>query len=62
MAHLADYDTRKQYFAVVKKTRRLSPEDSDEVREIILEVKDPTFTCEVDQSFGVLVRTSDNFG
>ncbi|MBV6639077.1 MAG: ferredoxin-NADP reductase [Cyclobacteriaceae bacterium] len=62
MAHLSDYDTRKQYFAVVKKTRRLSPEDSDEVREIILEVKDPTFSCEVDQSFGVLVRTTDNFG
>ncbi|XOV94836.1 MAG: ferredoxin-NADP reductase [Bacteroidota bacterium] len=62
MAHLSDYDIRNQYFAVVKKTRRLSPEDSEEVRELILEVKDPQFTCKVDQSFGVLIRTSDNFG
>ena len=62
MAHLSDYDTRNQYFATVKKTRRLSPEDGEEVREITLEVKDPVFDCEIDQSFGVLVKTSDDFG
>ncbi|MEQ9403904.1 MAG: ferredoxin-NADP reductase [Cyclobacteriaceae bacterium] len=62
MAHLSDYDTKKQYFAVVKKTRRLSPEDSEEVREITLEVKDPEFDCEIDQSFGVLINSRDDFG
>lgn len=62
MAHLSDYDTKKQYFAVIKSTRRLSPDDSEEVREIIFEVKKPGFTCEIDQSFGVLVRKSDEFG
>lgn len=62
MAHLSDYDTRKQYFAIVKKTRRLSPEDSEEVRELVLEVKDPEFACEIDQSFGVLVKSNDEFG
>jgi len=62
MAHLSDYDTRKQYFAVVKKTRRLSPEEAEEVRELVLEVKDPDFDCEIDQSFGVLVRSEDDFG
>jgi ferredoxin--NADP+ reductase len=62
MAHLADYDTRKQYFATVKKTRRLTPEDTEEVREIVLEVKDPAFNCEIDQSFGVLINISDDFG
>lgn len=62
MAHLSDYDTKKQFFAVVKKSRRLSPDDSEEVREIVLEVKQPDFTCKIDQSFGVLVKKSDEFG
>lgn len=62
MAHLSDYDTRKKYIAVVRKTRRLTPEEVDEVREIVLDVKDPAFDCEIDQSFGVLVNTTDDFG
>lgn len=62
MAHLSEYDIRKQYFATIKKTRRLSPEDSEEVRELVLEVQDPAFECEIDQSFGVLVKVSDDFG
>lgn len=62
MAHLTDYNTKRQYFATVKKTRRLSPADSDEVRELILEIKDPNFNCEIDQSFGVLLKQSDEFG
>lgn len=62
MAHLSDYDTRNQYLATVENTRRLSPEDDEEVREIILEVNDSDFDCEIDQSFGVLVKISDNFG
>jgi ferredoxin--NADP+ reductase len=62
MAHLADYDIRKQYFATVEKTRRLSPIDAEEVREIELEVQDPAFDFEIDQSFGVLIKTKDDFG
>lgn len=62
MAHLSEYDTKRQFFAIVKKTRRLSPDDSDEVRELIIEVKDPSFNCEIDQSFGVLINHSDSFG
>ncbi len=62
MAHLSDYDIRKQYFAKVKKSRRLSPDDAEEVREIVLEVSDPAFKCEIDQSFGVLINTHDEFG
>lgn len=62
MTHLSDFDTKKQYFAIVKKTKRLTPEDSDEVRELVLEVKDPNFTCKVDQSFGVLINHKDAFG
>ena len=53
MAHLADYDTENKYKAAILKTDRLTPLDTEEVREIMLEVKDPDFACEVDQSFGV---------
>lgn len=62
MAHLADYNTEKQYQAVVKKTERLTPKDTEEVREMVLEVKQPEFECQVDQSFGVLVKTDGEFG
>lgn len=62
MAHLADFDTGKRYKAEVKKTQRLTPEDSEEIREIVFEVRNPEFDCEVDQSFGVLVEHEDEFG
>ena len=62
MAHLLDFDTEKRYKAVVKGTSRLTPKDTEELREIVLEVKDPEFECEVDQSFGVLVKASGEFG
>ncbi|TGV02146.1 ferredoxin reductase domain-containing protein [Flavivirga rizhaonensis] len=62
MAHLSDFDTEKRYKAVVKDTSRLTPQDTEEVREIILEVKDSEFECEVDQSFGVLVKATGDFG
>lgn len=62
MAHLADYDTEKKYKAVVKKTERLTPPDTEEVRELLLEVEQPEFDCKVDQSFGVLVKSTADFG
>lgn len=62
MAHLADYSTEKKYQAAVKKTERLTPSDTDEIREILLEVKQPEFDCQVDQSFGVLIEQSGDFG
>ena len=62
MANLADYNTENQYQATVKKTERLTPDGTDEIREILLEVKQPDFNCEVDQSFGVLVKTNGEFG
>lgn len=62
MAHLADYDIEHKFTAKVKKTERLTPPETDEVREIKLEVQDPDFDCKVDQSFGVLVKTDGAFG
>ncbi len=61
MAHLADFNTERKYQATIKKSERLTPPDTEEVREIILEV-DPGFEVRVDQSFGVLVKTSGEFG
>ncbi|HFA49184.1 MAG TPA: ferredoxin-NADP reductase [Bacteroidetes bacterium] len=62
MAHLSDFNTENKFQAVIKETNRLTPADTEEVREIMLEVQDPGFACEVDQSFGVLVKSSGAFG
>ena len=62
MAHLSDYNVDRQYQATVKKTERLTPSDTEEVREILLEVKQSEFECRVNQSFGVLVKASGDFG
>ena len=62
MTHIADFDTKIKYTAKVKKTERLTPIDTDEIREIHLEVKEPEFDCRIDQSFGVLVNTNGDFG
>jgi ferredoxin--NADP+ reductase len=62
MANLSDFDIDRRYKAVVKNTKRLTPADTEEVREIVVEVKNPDFECEVDQSFGVLVDSPGEFG
>ncbi len=62
MAQLSDYNTQDRRQAIVKKTERLTPAGTEEVREILLEVQDTDFSCEVDQSFGVLVQTNGEFG
>lgn len=62
MAHLTDFDVDKKFKAKVKKSSRLTPENTEEIREIELEISDPNFTCEVDQSFGVLLKSTGEFG
>ena len=62
MAYLADYQTEPRYRAAVRKSERLTPMDTDEVREIQLEVLEPGFDCAIDQSFGVLLNHKDEFG
>ena len=61
MAHLAELNIENKYQATVKKTERLTPKGTEEVREILLEVQ-PEFHCQVDQSFGILVKSSGEFG
>lgn len=62
MAQLAEYKTDTTYKATVRKSERLTPKNTDEIREIVLEVDQKDFDVEVDQSFGVLVRTDGEFG
>lgn len=62
MAYLSEYNTDKQFTATVMYSTRLTPEDTDEIREIFIEVNDRDFHCKVDQSFGVLVKTDNEFG
>lgn len=62
MAHISDYDIQNQFQATVKKTQRLTPAETEEIREILLEVQQPEFQCQVDQSFGVLVNVRGEFG
>jgi ferredoxin--NADP+ reductase len=61
MAHLADFNTEKKFRATVRKSERLTPANTEEVREILLEVQ-PEFDVKVDQSFGVLVKSTGEFG
>ena len=62
MTRIADFNIDQRYQAKVKKTQRLTPLDTDEIRELILEVNEPEFHCQIDQSFGVLVETNGEFG
>lgn len=61
MARLTDFNTDQQYQATIRKTERLTPAGTEEVREIILEAE-ADFTCQVDQSFGVLLQSNGEFG
>lgn len=62
MAYLSDYNKAHQYKARVVNSKRLTPDNTEEIREIVLEVQDPEFKCKVDQSFGVLVHYDSPFG
>lgn len=62
MTYLSDLNTKTQYKAKIRKTKRLTPANTEEIREIMLEVEDPEFRCQVDQSFGVLVKHDSDFG
>ncbi len=62
MAYLSDLNTDQQFRAEVKRTEQLTPDNKEEIRELLLEVLEPGFECAVDQSFGVLVRSTGEFG
>ncbi len=53
--HLEDYDTEQRYTATVKDSIRLTPEETEEVRELILQVDSGDFGYQVGQCIGVIV-------
>lgn len=61
MTRIADFNTEKKFRARVINSDRMTPIDTEEIREITIEA-DPDFKCEIDQSFGVLVKTDGEFG
>ncbi len=60
---LQDYDIATQYLATVAETRRITPmESSEEVRDIVLDIKDADFDIKAGQNVGVLTPGHDEFG
>lgn len=62
MANLADLNIENRLHATIKGTQRLTPIDSEEVREILLEVEPLGIEFELNQGVGVLVDISDESG
>ena len=59
---LTDYDISQQFSAVIKQNRRITPEDTEEVRELILEIQEPNFNFNVGQSIGIVVPGPHDMG
>lgn len=62
MARLADFNINQQFRAVVQASKRLTPQDTEEIREIVLEVQESEFSCKINESFGVLIKQQGAFG
>ena len=62
MARLEDYDTTNQFVCEVKESTRISPGETEEVRDIILEVNNKDLVLEPGQSVGVIVPGPHGFG
>jgi len=48
--------------AIIKSTTRITPDNTDEVRQLVLEIDDPAFRYSAGQSIGVLVPGPHDFG
>lgn len=62
MTRISDFDISTSYSATIRSSTRLTPLETEEIREIMLEVKQPEFDCQIDQSFGVLIDVESEFG
>lgn len=59
---LEDYDTSRRFEATVVSSERLNPGSPDEVREIMLEIRNPGFEVAAGQNIGVLAPGQKEFG
>ena len=63
VTHLDEYETKPRFEAAVVSSERITPNASDiEVRELTLEIQDPSFEFELGQSVGVLAPGAKEFG
>ena len=63
VTRLEDYDTERRFQATVVSSERITPEASGiEVRELTLDVQEPSFRFELGQSVGVLAPGAKAFG
>ena len=62
MKRLEDYEKEKQFTATIVKTTRITPYDTTEVRDIIVEVDNGNLEFEAGQSVGVIVPGPHPFG
>jgi ferredoxin--NADP+ reductase len=60
--HLEDYSTGTRYRATVVSSERITGEESEEVRELTLDVDRPDFPFLAGQSIGVIVPASPELG
>ena len=59
---LLDYDISQQYSAIVQQSKRITPQDTEEVREIVIKIQDPSFAFKVGQCIGVIVPGPHDMG
>ncbi len=59
---LTEYDISHPYEATVVSNERITPNDTDEVRHVVLSIPDATFHYVEGQSIGVLAPPSGEFG
>jgi ferredoxin--NADP+ reductase len=59
---LQDYDTSTQVTGTVQTSVRITPENTDEVRELVVDVADPDFAPNPGQTVGILAPGDAEFG
>lgn len=59
---LDDLNTDIRHTATVKESERITPDEADEIRNLVLEVDDGKFSFEAGQSIGVVVPGPHEFG
>ena len=59
---LQDFDTGDTYTAHVISSERITPENTDEVRNLVLSIDNPGFEYQDGQSVGVLIPGPHEFG
>ena len=62
LRHLSEYDTGTRHRATVVSSERITPAESDEVREIVLDIDREDFSYELGQSIGIVVPGEASFG